>query len=280
MTKKTKSPESIESMMSEALLRSGYVLESRIINTLVQNGFFVEPNQRILDSTTGKDREIDLVAELWDSVHERTNSKIKVYVAVHFVCEVKNNPYPIVLLTELPFSPALEPWDSLHEGTNGFFKGVVPLDQSFFDYFTDEHKIYTQYCSFKLKKAKKDTEWMAWHPDDFHDDLEKIISYCRLQANQITGLSDDYHRLLLYLPVVILGGDLYVAKPQEATMVLTKVDTALHIHFGIHEGEQRLSLVVFVTERNCLTLFGKIVRFGQGLESMAAQKLASEDTQS
>lgn len=277
MIKKMKSPESIELMMSEALLCSGYVLESRIINRLVRSGFFVEPNQRILDSKTGKDREIDIVAELWDSIHDKTDLKTKICVAVHFVCEVKNNPYPVVLLTELPFSPALETWESLYEGKSGFFRDEY-LDPSFFDFLTGGHEPHTQYCSFKPKKAGKDSEWMAWHPEDFHDDLEKIISYCRLEANQVAEQSDDYHRLFLYIPVVILGGDLYVAKPQEATIALTKVDTALHMHFGIYEGEQRLSLVLFVTEENCLTLFDKVIRFGQDLESMAVQKLASEDT--
>lgn len=266
-------------MMSKALLRSGYVLESRIVHALVQNGFFVEPNQRILDPTTGKSREIDLVTELWDSVHEKSHFKTRVCVTVHFVCEVKNNPYPIVLLTELPFSPALETWDSLHESRTGFFRDEH-LDPSFFDFLTDGQKPYTQYCSFKPKKTGKDSEWLAWHPDDFHDDLENIISYCRLKAKQMEGLNDDYHRLFLYMPVVILGGDLYVARPQDATMAPSKVDAALHMHFGIHEGEQCLSLVLFVTEENCLTLFDKVIRFGQDLEAMAFQKLTSEDTQS
>jgi hypothetical protein len=276
MTKKMKSSESIESMMSEALLRSGYVLESRIVHELVQNGFFVEPNQRILDPITGKSREIDLVAELWDSVHENLHLNARVCVAVRFVCEAKNNPHPIVLLTELPFSPILETWDSLHECRTGFFRDEY-LDPSFFHFLTDGQKPYTQCCSFKPKKAGKDSEWLAWHPDDFHDDLEKIISYCRLKAKQIEGLNDDYRRLFLYIPVVILGGALYIARPQDATMALSKVDTALHMHFGIHEGEQCLSLVLFVTEGNCLTLFEKVIRFGQDLEAMAVQELTSRD---
>lgn len=188
MTKKTKSLESIESMMSDALLRSGYVMESRIVHSLVQNGFFIEPNQRIIDPTTGKSREIDLVAELWDSVHERPPLDTKVCVSVRFVCEAKNNPHPVVLLTELPFSPNLETWDSLHEGRTGFFRHE-PIDPSFFDFLTDGQKPYTQYCSFKPKKNGKDSDWLAWHPDDFHDDLEKIISYCRQEAKLIEGLN-------------------------------------------------------------------------------------------
>jgi len=276
MTKKTKCPESIETMMSEALLRSGYVMESRIIQSLVNKGFFVEPNQRILDPTTGKSREIDLVAELWDSVQAVSDIISKrICVAVHFVCEAKNNPYPLVLLTELPYSPNLATWGSLHEGSTGFFRDER-LDPSFIDLLMDGQKSYTQYCSFKPKKNGKDSEWLAWHPDDFHDDLEKIISYCRLEAKRYKESNDEFHRLFLYIPVVILSGDLYVARPQDTTVALSKVDAGLHMHFGIHEGEQSLSLVVFITEDHCLSLFEKIIKFGQDLASRAAQEMASE----
>lgn len=279
MTKNTTRPVSIESMMSEALLRSGYVLESRIIHSLVQNGYFVEPNQRVIDPTTGKSREIDIVAEFWDFSHAKPHFDAKVCVAVHFVCEAKNNPYPIVLLTELPVSPNLEVWDSLHEGRTGFFRDKH-LEPSFFDYLTKNLRSYTQYCSFKPKKNGKSSEWLAWHPDDFHDDLEKIISYCRLEAKRIVGLHDNYHRLFLYMPVVIVAGDLYVADPKDATVTLSKVDIGLHMHFGIYEGEQCLSLILFVTEGNCLKLFDEVMKFGQQIESAAVQQMRSGDSTS
>ena len=275
MTAKKESLQSIESMMSEALLRSGYVMESRIVHSLVKSGFFIEPNQRMVDPSTGKSREIDLVAELWDSIHESLHSGMKASVNVHFVCEAKNNPYPIVLLTELPFSPNLETWNSLYEGRTGFFRHEHP-EPSFFDFLTQDQKQYTQYCSFKPKKNGKNPKWLAWHPDDFHDDLEKIVTYCRLEAKQIEEFNDDYHRLFLYLPVVILAGNLYVAQSQVSTVSLSRVDYGIHMHFGIHEGSQSLSLVLFVTEENYLTLFDKIIRFGQGMEDMVVQKLSPD----
>lgn len=266
----------IESKMTEALLRSGYVMESRIIHALVKRGFFVEPNQRIIDPVTGKSREIDIMAELWDSAHEMSPASTRVCVAVHFVCEAKNNPYPIVLLTELPLSPNLEIWDSLYQGTTGFFKNN-PLDPSYFDLMVGEQNPYTQYCSFKPKKNGKGSEWLAWHPEDFHDDLEKIVTYCRSEAKEIDELTDDYHRLFLYLPVVILAGDLYLAKPQDASVKLSKVAAGLHMHFGIYEGTQSLSLVLFVTEGNVLTLFDKLVRHGQTIENTVIEKMKNAE---
>ena len=278
MTKKTKNIESIETMMTEALMRSGYMLESRIIRKLAQNGFWVEPNQRILDPKTGKTREIDLIAELWDWDHTRTAAKLKVVISTNFVCEAKNNPYPIVLLTELPFSPGLETWESLHEGRTGLF--VDDLDNPFFDFFTSDHKVYTQYCSFKPKKGTNDPEWMAWHPDDFYDDLEKIISYCRDQTIHINALTDDYHRLRLCLPVVILGGDLFIAEPMQETVSLKKVDVARLMYFDVYNKEQSLSLVFFVTEEYFSTLFNEIVELGQSLEKTIVERLSNDKPQS
>jgi len=218
-------------------MRSGYMMESRIIRKLVQKSFFVEPNQRILDPRTGKTREIDLIAQLWNYDYKMTAAKSKVSVLVNFVCEAKNNPCPIVLLTELPLSPGLEPWELLHEGKTGLFADEN-LDTSFFDFFyTSDHKVYTQYCSFKPKKSANEPEWMAWHPDDFYDDLEKIISCCRDQAIQENALTDDYHRLHLYLPVVILGGDLFIAEPMQETVSLRKVDVARLMYFGVQREE-------------------------------------------
>ena len=277
MTKKTKNIESIETTMTEALMRSGYMMESRIIRKLVENNFYVEPNQRILDPRTGKSREIDLIAQLWNYDYKMTAAESKVSVLVNFICEAKNNPYPIVLLTELPLSPGLEPWESLHECKTGLFADH-DLDTSFFDFlYGSDHKIYTQYCSFKPKRGANEPEWMAWHPDDFYDDLEKIISFCRDQAIQDNALTDDYHWLHLYLPVVILGGDLFIAEPMQETISLRKVDVARLMHFGVQHDEQSLSLVFFVTERYFSALFDEIVRLGQTLEKTIVERLRSDN---
>jgi hypothetical protein len=276
MTGKKKNTKPIEALMSEALMRSGYTLESRIISKLVQRDFFVEPNQRILDPRTGKSREIDLIAELFEYDREAQDGlKHKILVSTYFVCEAKNNPYPIALLTELPFSPGLPAWESMHEGKTGFFRDN-DLETSFYNFLTEEQKVYTQYCSFRPKKGNNGSEWMALHPDDFYDDLEKIILYCRFEAERVTAIEDDHHRLLLHLPVVILGGDLFVAEPTEEKIHIRKVDTALYMHFDIQDKEQSLSLVVFVTEKYFLMLFEKIIQFGNSIEAKITAQLKAE----
>jgi len=169
----------------------------------------------------------------------------------------------------------LETWDSLYEGKTGFSRDEY-FEPSFFDYLTEGQELYTQYCSFKPKKNGKESEWLAWHPDDFHDDLEKIVTFCRTETKLMEEFNDDYNRLFLYVPVVILAGDLYVAKPEDATVTLSKVDSVLHMHFGIHEEVQSLSLVFFVTESSYLEQFNRIVGFGQHIEEMFVQKMRHE----
>jgi hypothetical protein len=169
--------------------------------------------------------------------------------------------------------------ESLREGRTGFFKTEF-LDPSFFDFLTDGQKLYTQYCSFKPKKNGKDSEWLAWHPDDFHDDLEKLVSYCRAEAEQIGGLNDDFHRLFVYVPVVILSGDLYLAKPENAKVALSKVGAGMHMHFGMQGEMQCSSLVLFVIEENFLPFFDKIIRYGQSIESTVVQKVTLEEKKS
>lgn len=252
--------------MAAALMRSGYLMESRIVTSLAKAGYFVEPNQRIADLKTGKAREIDLIAELWDSEPDKFKQH-KLSVSVKFVCEAKNNPNPVVLLTELPFTPNIEVWEALREGRTGLFRSQH-FDLRFQDFLVDDKNIFTQYCSFKPKKNGEKAEWVAWHPDDFYDDLEKIISYCDEHMEMIDELDDKYHRLHLYLPVVILGGDLYISEPSLRSINLKKVDAGYYMHFGIKNDQQSLALVVFVTEKRFKKFFEDTNEIGHQLERL------------
>lgn len=88
----------------ECLDRSGYLLESRLVRSLTELRFFVEPNQVIRDPRTGKSREIDLVAEYFNFNRDRPQVAAK----THFVVEAINNKFPFILLTERPYSPGAD----------------------------------------------------------------------------------------------------------------------------------------------------------------------------
>ena len=261
--------------MIEALNRSGYLMESRIIASLAKAGYFIEPNQKIADSKTGKSREIDLIAELWDYEPEK-HRKHKLSVSVRFVCEAKNNPNPVVLLTKLPFSPNIEVWAAIKEGRTGLFRNEH-TDPSFQDLLLEKQSIFTQYCSFKPKKTGEKSEWVAWHPDDFNDDLEKIIYYSDEEVEIANDMNDDYNRLHIYLPVVILGGDLYLSEPGARSINLKKVDVGFYMHFGIRNDVHFLALVAFVTERHLLKFFEKTNGIAQHLEQQTIVSIESKE---
>src|SRR5579872_1159190 len=90
-----------EKEILEALNRSGYLFESQVVKQLDEYGFFVEPNQVALDPLTNKSREIDIVAEYYNSEDSQRMSSNKVFVKAKFVFEIKNNNSPIVLLTSM-----------------------------------------------------------------------------------------------------------------------------------------------------------------------------------
>ena len=47
---------------TKALLRSGYLLESRLERVLTSRGYYVDANDAYPDPTTGKSRELDIMA--------------------------------------------------------------------------------------------------------------------------------------------------------------------------------------------------------------------------
>ena len=105
--------EITEAEMMTALKKLGYLLESEMVKKLMEFGFFVEPNQVIKDPITGKSREIDITAEYYEYIPKR--AKHNVCSKIRFVFEVKNNLFPLVLLTEHSFTPNVEEFLALKE---------------------------------------------------------------------------------------------------------------------------------------------------------------------
>ena len=71
------------------------------MRSLAEEDFFVEPNKVVIDSKTGKSREIDIVTEYFDSEVNKGGVSVK----TGFVIEAINNKYPFVLMTQRPFHP-------------------------------------------------------------------------------------------------------------------------------------------------------------------------------
>lgn len=235
-----------------ALERSGYMFESEISKLLSEEGFFIETNTVIKDPFTGKSREIDLIAEFYEQNDEY--QKNKCFTKVKYVFEIKNNSAPIVLLTELESNPNIQDWEGLKECW------TIPTDLVDFynsDYWdklviSKKFSIFTQYCSFQ--KKNKNDEMMALHPDNIYAGLSKISQYCeqKIESFNLDKNPDQYLRLFLYLPILLISDDLYELKyNDEKIPKLNKSECSLLL-YNYHYNEEPKMSYVFVVTRNGL----------------------------
>lgn len=262
--------------MYEALKRSGYLLESEITAALANSGFFVESSQVIQDPVTGKSREIDLMAEHYEP--RKNRGEFKGAAKIKFVFEIKNNSFPLVVLTRFESSPNIEDWLGLKEILN-LPPGVkYDSNESYYEPLIvgSHERIYTQYCSFH--KKKENDELMALHPEIIHSGLLKITQYCEEQVELLdTDLvyevardserRDSYFRHFLFLPVLLINDNLYELKDGE----LEKIESSILVYNYHYKNEPKMAYVFVVTKRGFPVFIDTIV----SLEA-AAEKLMFE----
>lgn len=191
----------------KCLTRSGYLLESRLVATLENNEFFVEPNQVILDENTGKSRELDIIAE--KSIHALTDGHRDVSVRSFFIIEAINNKYPLILTTlreynsNKPFELGETYWATPDEVSN------TPEIGTRID--PENNGLYSQYCSITRKK-NKEGELMASHSDDLYNSFSKMTHYCTTQINDNYDrkLKEGIWKLWYWRPILVLQNELMV----------------------------------------------------------------------
>ncbi len=219
-----------------AIVRSGYLIESRLDRLLVDRGYYVQANDAYLDPVSGKSREIDLYAMTARLITQRPPKHLLFNV---LLIECVNNPQPLVLLTKEPqigflfhedlrvaglpvkLAPARpeEQWEPIHE--------ALKLDQ-FHHYCAD--RVATQFCSFTRKQQNQD--WMAQHEGPQFDAFQKLcdaVSYT--QDRQFKGWKFAEHEeinLEFYYPVLIVQGDLLDGRPSRHGVTLR---AARHLAF-------------------------------------------------
>ena len=76
-----------------ALFRSGYLLKSRVADYLSNHNYIVESNMTFQDPLTEKSREIDLLAQSYQS---HFNWKLRFGNGTRLVIETINNSIPVV----------------------------------------------------------------------------------------------------------------------------------------------------------------------------------------
>lgn len=246
-----------EAEIIESLSRSGYLLESQITKHLIELGYFVESNLTSLDPLTGKSREIDLYAE--HSYNASENSKYSTIALVRFIFEIKNNDFPLVLLTKFENSPDSNIYTGYKNATSFPVKIKGQYFEDFIHYlfYMDERNLYTQYCSFSRKKNE---ELMAHHPENLYSSLLKLTQYCEeaIEPWQSGGPAyegDTYFRNFLCLPVLLINEDLYELDiANDNTNELKKVESS-RLVFNYHYKQRPHTSIVHVVTKKGLDSF-------------------------
>jgi hypothetical protein len=98
-------PDLTENVIISAIQNSGYFLEQRISNIFTKSGFTVSSNTRYKDPSTGKPREIDLLAYKTIPLSWRSPSG---YISYDIIGECKNKKLPIVFIENMSETSSID----------------------------------------------------------------------------------------------------------------------------------------------------------------------------
>lgn len=219
--------------MREAIARSGYLLEQRIKPKIERQGYFVETNQAYPDPQTGISREYDISAMGGIRLFRGRSDFLFPYI----LCECENNSVPIVFFeTDSPITFLFHMEVKCSGVPVKLWKNGEWVPISFELNFEKFHhycrgKIATQYCSF----SKKRDRWIATHLDPQHQTLNKLIDALEATIAEhyeswrlpIRGEKEPIN-VQLYYPLVVVQGDLYLAKESGRSLKMRKVR---HVQF-------------------------------------------------
>jgi hypothetical protein len=271
MAQRDHAPKKISAAeMADALLRSGYLLESRVTRVLQSINYNVEPNWTYPDPETGKPRELDIYAT-GDQWLDRGRGGRGIYEEVGFelLIECVNNPQPVVFFTRddrlAKYNAATIPCHGRPlsmKAKGGKEERVTEFlkMQDFHRYCTPKHA--TQYCSFSQKKGS--TEWMALHEDDHFLTFKKLDDALWHRFDEVSEEDDEEQvdakvakdapeeaiSLWFMFPILVLEGELLEVPANSRRIKPRKTD---HVRFAqtvIHDGHKYVTHIDVVTERS------------------------------
>jgi len=243
----------------DALLRSGYLLESRVADVLREDYFFVEGNPVYPDPDTGKSREFDVSAMFAEPAGPVELDHLFGVLLIECV----NNPQPLALLTVEPDLPHLHHYDIKMSGLP--VKVIDKEDEEaswllladFLNLDKYHHycngRVATQYCSFQKKSGQKD--WMAFHDETHFDALKKLCDvveheiedhFCNWVFEEGT---EERVNVQMYYPLLVLQGDLLDVQVRPRSMHIRKAQHLQYRRSLIRNGEQTTYQIDVITER-------------------------------
>jgi hypothetical protein len=216
------SPEKItRKELREALLRSGYLIESRVESFLLDAWGYVEANAAYEDPLSGKSRELDVFALTSD---KGGPEEFDFFFNILLI-ECINNPQPLAFITKEPLAPFLHqdairfsglPIKILEQGSRDSWIGLGEFlaIEKFHHYC--EGRVATQFCSFTQKKSGQEKEWFANHEEPHFDSIKKLCDAVDYYASShFRNWTFDEHENLniqIYYPLLIVQGELLEVK--------------------------------------------------------------------
>jgi len=271
--------------MTDAILRSGYLLEQRVERVFADRDYYVTANDSYLDPETGKTREIDIFAMSAEKV-----SRKREFIFPSVICECENNPQPVVLFVKNSQISVLHHLDAKIAGMptqilskKGDADGFLPV-QEFLRLDKIHHyrkgSIATQYCSF-TKKKQQPQEWMGLHVDEQHESFTKLISALEFYIDKYYGRyrlprkkEVELINLEIYYPLLILQGPLYTAQLKRGRLVLRPTPHAQFRKDYYVKGRPVTYQIDVIRESFLASYLDLIDRETQGIASVIKRKRA------
>ncbi len=251
--------------IKDALLRSGYVLESRIESVLRRNHYHVETNIFIPDPDSGKPRELDMSAHY----PYKAGQEERDFLYAFLVIECINNPQPIAFFTK-PQRENVDntlvkisglPTRALHRKYGiGWQELPSYLDMSTYHHYF-KGRVATQFCSFVSKKGTQD--WMATHDETHFESFRKLSTaleyYCDRHLKDWVHDLPEPIGLNFYYPIVVVQGDLIDVRVSGG---LPTFDKANHVQFRRSEnsGSQRNMIQFDVVTESYFPKYLKLIQ--------------------
>jgi hypothetical protein len=238
----------------ETILRSGYLLESRVESLLRGYGFSVEPNVFYPDPQTGKGRELDLYATNFKKVNLSSDASefCFAFLSDWLLVECVNNPQPIAFIENATragdinfctnvsvYTPKIIGYpETLKISEHGYsFNEEISEFVQKCQSSPSREALFTQYFSFSTKKSSK--EWMASHDPIHFESLSKLTAVLNFK---ITRLKEwvtkplKSARIYNLVMIVVVQNDLWTVKQNETGDIeITEVE---YVPFLIAHTEQ------------------------------------------
>jgi len=262
-----------KSEMKAAIIRSGYLLESRVSSVLDRYDYFVELNIVFQDPETKNCREIDLFANYRGMHFVSKNSMI--FISTSLIVECINNPQPIVYFANRAFNlnPLLQKirFAALPPYTDKEDHFIDDIDFEEILYSGKAH-LFTQYCSFSRKKKSGNNlkdEWMASHSDELYDTFKKLLQITDFKMKELSDWylkkqgrrKDILAQCVFFQPVLIVQGEIYIAEGMKKSIKLRQAHRiSFEFNYQYQHKDKASTIIIDVLSEKHLPAYLEIIQ--------------------